>query len=141
MELTIEKAKEEFEKWLEHKKIKPSRRKTYETQEETLVEAIADGDLVLKDDFTFEYTLLTPVETDNGEVILDKLVFKPRIRKQELINHYKGLKPDDADGRLLATMAALTDRTEAKMPITRQLIGKIYTEDMAVCESLAIYFL
>ena len=141
MKLTTEAARAEFEKWLDFRHVKQSKREAFEQQEEVIVEAIADGDLIVEEDMKLRYTLLTPLTTDDGEEFLKTLVFKPRIRKQELIKHYKGLKPDDADGRLLATIAALTADTPSEIAVTRDLIGKIYTEDMSVCEAIAVYFL
>lgn len=141
MEITREQANIEFDKWAEYRKLRDGKRKSFEQQEELIKEVMQTGDLVLKDDFFFEYKLNTPITNDNGDEIVSVLRFKPRIRKQDLINHYRGVKPDDVDRRLLATIAALTDKSESTLPITKNLIGKLYTDDMEVCESIALYFL
>ena len=141
MKLNLEQAKAEFDKWLEFRKTRKSKIENYKEQGDLIIEAIADGDLVVKDDFTLEYQLLQPLKTDDDEVILSSLTFKPRMRKQDLISHQKGLKPNDADGRLLATIAALADKTPCDVAVNKQLIGKLDTEDISVCEAIALYFL
>ena len=141
MKLTKEQAKAEFDKWAEFKHLRENKRKAFEAQEEIITEALQYGDIVLKDDFTLEYKLIYPIQTDTGEEVVSVLKFKPRIRKQDMISHYRGIKVDDADKRVLATIAALVDKSESTIPITKNLIGKLYTEDMEICEAIAVYFL
>jgi len=127
-------AEEQIEKWIDFKRVKKSIRKRNEEQEKILIEAIEYGDLNIEDDMSLTYTLLEPVKTKEGDIMLDKLTFMPRIRKEQLNRKYSGIKTTDADGRLLATIAALTEKNTG-------LIGKLYTEDISVCESIAVYFL
>ncbi len=133
--INIEIAEQAFIGWLDFKRVRESKRENNIDQQNIIVEAIADGDLVIDEkDFFMTYNLLKPILSDDGDVMLDKLVFKPRITKGDLNKKYKGLKPTDADNRLLATIAAITDQN-------RGMIGKIDTDDISVCESIAVYFL
>ena len=134
MKINNEIANQEFKKWLDSKRIKKVKIKEALTQQEIIVEAIEEGDLIIKEDFTMEYSLAFPLQSDDGEMMLDKLVFKHRMRKEDFDKKYRGLKGTDADGRLSATIAALTGQNT-------NLIGKLDSIDAEVCTSIAVYFL
>src|ERR1700745_753597 len=94
-----ETAKAEIEKWLDNKKISPKKREIQKDTIETLVDAVSEGLLIVKEDFSLEQTLKFPTD---GEISIKKLEYKPRLKIETIHVHLQGVKPSDADGRLLA---------------------------------------
>lgn len=124
-------AEAEIGKWLDYKKISDSRRESNKDSIESLVVAVMSGTLVLNDDMNLEYSLNFPI---GEEQKIDKLIFKPRLKVGTVHKHLQGVKATDADGRILAYVAALTSTAKA-------VVEAIDTEDYAVCTSVAIFFL
>ena len=121
----------EVEKWLDHKKIGSKKRELQKDNIDTLIDAIAEGALVLKDDCTLVHTLKFPTD---GELSIKVLEYKPRIKMETIQVHLQGVKAADADGRVNAYIAALTSKP-------KDLIKKLDTEDYSICQSVAIFFL
>lgn len=124
-------ALQEVEKWLEFKKIGDSKREKQKESIEALIENFSDGVLILKEDMTIVHTLKFPLD---GEMPLKTLEYKPRIKTETVQLHLQGIKPADIDGRLSAFAAALTSKPKA-------IINKLDTEDTAIAQSIAIFFL
>lgn len=124
----------EFEKWLDFKRVKDTKRKDSEAQENEIVSAIASGNIIVEDDFTLTHKLEFPVQNDKGVVSLSELKYKPRIQVRQLNAKLKGVKADDADGRILAYAAALTGENTG-------MIGCLDTEDYRIASCIVMYFL
>ena len=120
-------AKSEFDGWLSFKRIKESKRKQNDSFEEIIVDAIVNGDLSIDSN-----KVMTLKIVDHES--LKELKFKPRIKVRELNIKLKPFKSDDADGRILAYIAAITDQNTG-------IISGLYTEDYTVCQAIAMYFL
>lgn len=126
-------AQAEIEKWLDYKKIKEAKREAEETTTETIVDAICDGTLVLNKDYTFTHKLAFPLKSD-GEDTLKELTYKPRLEVREINTKMKGIKPSDADGRIMGYIAALTDQP-------RGVLTRMDTEDNRIAQAFATFFL
>lgn len=130
--VNIDTATAEIGKWLDHKRINEKKREDQKSTIDTLIDAVRFGLLTVdEENFNLIQKLNFPVG-NNGEI--DELKFRPRMGVGQVHRHLKGLKSDDADGRLAAYVAALTGRTKIE-------IGHLDTEDYSVGQSIAIFFL
>lgn len=127
-------ATEDFERWLQYKKINDRVRQENIQFEEKIIDAIEDGILIINDDLKMEFSLQFPINNDDSTVALDKLIFKPRITVQQLNVKLKPVKPGDTEGMKIAYIAALTDQNSG-------MIAKLFTEDSTICQAICMYFL
>src|SRR5688500_8981322 len=101
-----ETAEAEVNKWLEKKKVFQSTIESEKASIEILVEAIQRGILVYNEpDNSFTYTLLHPFGEDSSVHVLN---FVGRLNDNMVQKYMKGVSATDGDGRLNATIAALT---------------------------------
>lgn len=119
-------------KWMDSKRIRPSKRLEYKSHVESLITAVEECLLVVEDDNTLTQKLLWPI----GEGInqTSELKYKHRCNSEMVKPYLKNVDSNDADGRLNAYVCALTD-----MPIG--IVGKIDSEDKNVSQSIAVFFL
>lgn len=129
-----EAAVQEVERWLDFKKVKDKKRAESESFIEILVGAVEDGLLTIDKDLMMKYSLLVPVKDDNDAEVFSELTFVPRIQVGEINKKLRGIKADDADGRVVAYIAALTKKNTG-------MITKLFTEDYSVCQSIVMFFL
>jgi hypothetical protein len=127
-------ATNEVNSWLDSKKIRPKKRESYSTYVETLVDAICDGVLTYnRDNHTFVHVLNFPLSGD-GEISVDKIVYKNRVNTFDVEPYLRNVKSTDSDGRLIAWICALTGRGVG-------IIKNLDTEDLSIGQSIAIFFL
>lgn len=124
-------AKKDIDKWLDYKRVKETKRESYKEQIESLVDSVADGDLVLSEEHELVQTLRFPLD---GELALTELKYKPRLKVSTIHTHLNGVKSTDADGRICAYVAALTSKPKA-------VIKGLDTEDYSIAQSVAVFFL
>jgi DNA recombination-dependent growth factor C len=129
--LNLEQASEEIEKWLDSKKILQQRRKDLEAQIELLTSAIMAGSLVLGEGNEFKQILSFSFGKD---VTISELTYKHRMQMATIHLHMKDVKSTDADGRLLAHVAALTGKN-------KEIINKMDSSDYAIASAIAMFFL
>lgn len=126
-----EQAEKEINGWLDYKKIGTSKREALKENIETLVEAVAEGQLVVNTDFNLVYTL--KFETEGAEPVKE-LKFKPRLKVKELNKALTGVKATDADARLVAYAAAMSDMPKA-------IFEGLDTADYSFVQALVVFFL
>jgi len=102
--------------------------------EKMLIKAVCDGQITFGDDFRLNLELKKPVKSEEGDIILDKLHFKPRLATWEYNKAMKGIKPDDADKRLLATISAFSDVASSR-------IDRLSTKEIRILQVIAGYLL
>jgi len=125
-------AVKDIERWLDAKKIKDRKREQNADSEAVLVDAIMDGDLIVNDDNSLTLKLIWPTAEGQG---VSTLTFKSRLTVGERQEATKGIKPTDAEGRLIGYVAVLTDQ-----PVG--VIKKLESgEDYERASSIAVYFL
>lgn len=133
-------AQEDVKAWLDKKKVFEATRERYEDHIETITEAVMEGVLVIdsttKDassELTYEiiHTLLFPLK---GEQPIETLKYKSRLNDKQLQPYLKGVKSDDADGRLLAHVAALTAQP-------RGVLVSLDSADKRISLAIAVFFL
>lgn len=120
-------AEQEIKKWLDHKKVNDKRREAYQAYIDNMVQAVRDGNLTMDDSFILTHKLLFPAAT------VEAMNYKVRMTKGQVDKALKGIKVDDADGRLVGYLCALTDQ-----PIG--IIRAMDTEDYSLAQSIAIFF-
>lgn len=129
-----EAAEKDFAAWLDHKKVRGVKRAESKGNEQEIVSAIEDGILVVEEDFTITHMLCFPIEDTTGKVVVDKLVYKPRINVGQLSIKLKPVGGADVDGRIAAYAATLAD-------VNTSLINKLDTEDQRIVNAIVMYFL
>jgi len=118
--------------WLDHKKIKSNRRESLKTFIEILVDAVAEGQLVLQEDFKFSYELSFPIGEGGNITHID---FVPRINDAKLEPYKRGIKGADAfETSNLVMLCGLTQK-----PVN--VIRALDTVDKQVADAIAIFFL
>ena len=132
--MSLELATQEFEKWLEYKKVKSRKREVNKDQEEILIDAISNGNLVVTDEFNLSYELEFPIKNEDGDISLGVLTFKPRLRVSDINSKMKGVKSNDVDGRVLGYIAASTNQNTG-------LLKRLDMEDYGICQAVIMYFL
>lgn len=129
--VSVEAATAEVESWLDTKKVSQQKRDDRADGIKILISAICEGGLSLKEDKTFVQKLK---HTFGKDVLFEELEYKPRIHVGLIHQHLSNVKSDDPDGRLLAHVAALTGKP-------KEVLKKMDTEDFAVAQSIAYFFL
>lgn len=128
-------AVQEFTDWMDYKRVKPPFREEHKETIESLVSEIQQGNLTIDEKTKMiTYTFPDPVENSSGEVVLTEVKIPARIKTRVRNEYFKGVSPKDADGRLLALVKGITDQ-----PVG--VIGNLYTEDYAILQNLALFFL
>ncbi len=129
--VTREQATIEIESWLNKKKVYQSVREAQKDSVDLLIEAMMTGDLVLDQEKNeFIHNILFP-DAIGG---VTEFRYKSRLNDKMLIPHLQGVKSNDADGRLLAHTAALTDQPPA-------LLKGIDSADKKLMMAIVIFFL
>ncbi len=129
--IDINTATKDVEKWLDHKRIGQRKRETYKASIESLVGAVCDGFLSLNDEFEWIHKLKFEIG-ESGQY--KELAYKPRMDVEEIQTSLQGVKADDADGRLLSYVAALTGKGKG-------ICKKLDSEDYSIAQAIAIFFL
>lgn len=131
--VSLEVAEKEVGKWLDHKRVKQSTREEKTTKEsiEELVGAVMDGDLTLGEDFSWQHHLNFPLGKNED---VKTLSYKPRLGVGTTHRHLEGVKSGDADGRLLAYVAALTNKPKS-------ILKTMDTVDYGIARGIAVFFL
>ena len=134
--------------WLDYKGVLNSTRITQEEVINSLYELVEEGVLSIdsglgtdkdaedvSDDATFNIThkLRVPL-TQDGEVTLSSLSYKPRIANSEPDKYSKGVKAGDGEGKVASYICALTAQP-------RGVIKKLDSLDYAIAQNIVIFFI
>lgn len=135
-------ANAELEAWFEFRRLrqdlrdKPNSITGVDTSKEALVNSFMYGLL----SFNSENGELTQkisfplTAKDSGNVILDKLVYKPRLTRLDVIEAGKGLKLNDMEGKQASYLAAITGKGIGTL-------NKLDESDRGLGDIIAGYFL
>jgi hypothetical protein len=129
--VALEVAKKDVDKWLEYKKISDTKKESYADNISTLVNAVADGALIVNEDFTLKHELKFPLE---NEIKTTSLEYKPRLQMKQIHQHTQGIKSNDIDGRIAAYIAALSGKPKA-------VVVSLDSEDYAIAQAVAVFFI
>lgn len=125
---------QEFNDWMDYKKVKENKREEAKTQIDELVNAIMDGVLTIDENKNIIHTLEFPIQNQSGETTVSKITYKPRLNVRELNDKLKAVKGADGDGRILAYAKALTGENTG-------ILGNLDTEDYRITSSIVMFFL
>lgn len=129
--ITEEIAEKTVNKWLDHKRVKETKREGLEAQIGSMVEAVMCGDLVL-DEKTCVFTVNLAFGVGENEAITS-LKISPRMPVKKVKGYLKGVKAGDGDGRVAAYVGAMTNQVSG-------VIGEIDTEDYGLLSAIAVFF-
>lgn len=126
----------EVENWLKSRNL--PERKIASDEVRPLIEKIADaisfGDVVIQEDGSVLQKLVEPITSKDGDVVLKELVFKPRLKYGDVRKSMQGMKTTDADGRMMAYLAASTGQPSA-------YFDKLEVSDFGVSTAIISFFL
>jgi hypothetical protein len=125
-------ATKEVNKWLDFKKVSPSKREAKADEIKQMAEYISEGYLVLKDNMHFTHNLKFPLETEDNT--LSVLNYKARVDAKTIHVQLQGVKPTDVTGMLHAYAAAVSGSPKG-------VIQGLDTEDLAIATTVAHFFL
>ncbi len=125
-----ETATKEIESWLDKKKVYEVTRESQKDSIDILIEGIMNGDLSL-DEKTNEFIHKLLVPDSAG---ITEMKYRARLNDAMLRPYLNGVKSGDADGRLLAYTAALTQQP-------KNILSALDTADKKIMMSIAIFFL
>lgn len=124
-------AEAEINKWLDHKKISPAKRETYKTNIDSMVDAVMEGTLVLREDFYLEQNLKFPVGKDDATA---KMEYQPRLNGVQIDQAMKGVKATDTFGTIDAYISALTGQVKG-------VIRQLDSVDKSLANDIVVFFL
>jgi hypothetical protein len=122
------------EKIEEEKPEEDAEEKQNKAGEKILIKAVCDGFITFGDDMRLNLELKNPIKAEDGQIILEKLHFKTRLATWEYNKAMKGIKPDDADKRMLATIAAFSNVASSR-------IDRMSTKEIRILQVIAGYLL
>lgn len=129
--ITPELAEMEVNKWLDFKKISPSKRISKKDAIKGLINGLVDGDLVIAEDMKIVQTLKIPI---GHEGKIKELEFKARINIGAVQHHLQKVDSSDADGRVVCYVQALTGQPAA-------MIKSMDSVDYDVAQTIALFFI
>lgn len=126
----LEKAQNEFNTWLDHKRVSNSKRESLKDVQDEIIDAIVDGTLVINPE-TFEivYTLKFPPEKGD----LNTITFKPRVSTGVIDSKLRGVALNDAPGRVRAYACAVTGLVPNDFRV-------LDTADWSIVSDIVAYF-
>lgn len=128
-------AQETVASWLDSKKISETKRTKQQMMIENLVEAVAEGQLVLDDNGNWEQHLLFPIKDEHGTDVHKTIKYKSRITDLDLVAPNKAIKGLTFADELNKAILALT-----KLPVNC-VLSLDRSTDKQVAESIACFFL
>ena len=132
--VSIEAAREDVEKWLNFKKVSQPKRDKSHDEIEDLVEAVSYGLLVINEDFSIKQKLIHKLKNSEGEVTVEELSYKARVKMSEIKVKTKKIKASDSFGMLTAYASALTGSAMS-------VLDALDTEDNRNMQAIAHFFL
>lgn len=129
--IDLKTAKAEFDKWAEAKKLSKKILEKHKDDEETIIDAIQEGVLVLDEELMFTQYLNFPIE----KISLTQLTYPLRITEGELSASTKGIRGvDDLIGQMaIGYVSALTGEVKSH-------IRALDSVDMAIAKAIAAFF-
>lgn len=124
-------ARKDIVRWLDFKKVNEKKREDSEDSIEELINAICDGNIIVKEDCTIEHTLIFP-QGEGG--MIKVLTYKPRLKMSEIEARSAKVKPGNSQEIIRAYICALTEQPSA-------IIKELDTEDNRISRSIASFFL
>lgn len=129
--VSIDVAISDVVRWMDHKRVPEKRRNALQAAQDTLVDAITDGSLILEDDFKWRHILVFPLE---GEVGVTELKYKSRLTDLDTEPYKKIVKGLDFDSQMKQTKLALTGQ-----PLG--VISKLDSStDKQIADAIALFF-
>ena len=130
--VSYEQAQKEISKWLDMRRVSPMRRKSaFKREIERLEDAVMYGALIVNEDLSLRHVLHNPITNSKGTETLSELTYKSRVRVEDV--DYRGIKNDDADGRMLAFISALTG-------VPKPILRKLDFEENSLAQTIAGFF-
>lgn len=127
-----ETATKEVDRWLDAKKVMPSKRENNRDAIDKLVESVMYGQLIVTENDTLQQVLIWPLGDNESIKTLD---YRQRINLETINARIKreNIKATDVDARIMAYAAALTSQPTA-------ILGKMDTEDTGLMQSIVSFF-
>jgi len=131
--VTREVAEKDINRWLDYRRIRKKKREKNEDGINELIELVEDGIISVDEDCNITLELQQPIKNATGSTAVQNLVFKPRLKQQEVSKHLKGAGTD-VDARVSAYIAAATEQSKG-------VLSKLDVSDYNIAQSIALFFL
>lgn len=133
--ITRENATNEVNAWLDYKNVSQRKREENQDSIEDLIDFLVDGTLSINDNTNeITHNLKVPLTGAEGQTLESELVYKARMTVKDLNVHLKGVKANDADGRVMAYICALTGQS-------RNILNLMDTVDYSIAGSLVVFYI
>lgn len=133
--VSLDIATADINSWLEYKKASERKIEAYKENIDSLIDAICEGQIIVNNNpdgsVNLTHILKFPVGKD---IQITKFDYSPRLAVGTVQKHLQGVKSTDADGRLMAYVAALTNQPKS-------IIALLDTEDYSIAQAIALFFL
>ncbi len=131
--ITIDKATEEVNEWLDSKKVSEKDKEANQDQIEKLVDAVCNGYLVVNhQDNSLTQTLKFPIKGETDET--KEVKYKHRVTVQAIQTQMTGTKAGDFIGMLSAYIAAATGHPKA-------FVKQLDTQDWSLAQAIGVFFM
>lgn len=128
--VTFEKALNEFNAWLDYKKVSNSKRESLKDVQDEIIDAIVDGHLSIDSD-TFEILYKLKLAPEKGG--LTEIKFQARVSTGIIDSKLRGVALNDAPGRVRAYACAITGLTPNDFRV-------LDTADWSIVSDIVAYF-
>lgn len=125
-------ARENVNKWLDYKRVGPSKREDNVSAIDSMVAAVQDGQIIISDEgHEITHKLKFPIGTNED---IKELTYKARLSIKDRNRKLKGTKATDTAEYLVALIAALANENKA-------IVEEMDTEDHNIAQSIALFFI
>lgn len=132
--MPLEQAVSEVKSYLAARKMFPSRVEALKPMIDTVAEAMMYGFVAIDDDGVITQMLVDPIQDVNGAVVLDKLVYRKRVKPDEVNREIEKLKEDNQRTRIMMYVTLHCEQPKA-------IINKLETQDRAVCDAIGFFLI
>lgn len=132
MNVSIEVAQQDVNRWLDSKRISDKKRQDNERVVDTLVSAVMEGNLVWDDEKKLLKQILQWPVGENEE--LKSIEYKHRITQGDISARLRNSKSDDAFAVMGVYISAITGQPVA-------ILDKLDSSDYSIAQSVAVFFM
>lgn len=125
-------AVQEVNRWLDYKRVKPTKRMVNAEYIQELVQGICYGDVTINANNHIIHKLNFPILDKGGAILFDKLEYVPNLTAQK-VNECVSAAGNSQISMTIAYGAALSGKAVA-------IIGLLDTTDLAILASVGVFF-
>lgn len=102
--------------------------------DEMMLKSVMSGEATFTENHELKINLKEPIKDKDGEILHSELIFKNFVPMYEYNKAVRGIRTDDADARMLATISAFTN-------VAKSRIDRMSTKSYRILQVAAGYLL